>query len=147
MTRQLRSAFCAVAVTTLVGGLAAGTSATAYATTTSGSSAHSSSSSRTLAPNTRFFVPPAPAAARQQEASLLRQGKSAQAGALGRMLGTPQAVWFTSGTPARVERQVGETMNKAEAKGTVPVLVAYDIPGRDCAHDRRLSGRQRTREE
>ena len=44
---------------------------------------------------------------------------------------TPQAVWFTKGTPAEVQRSVGATVRRA--KGTVPVLVAYNIPFRDCA--------------
>jgi hypothetical protein len=35
------------------------------------------------------------------------------------MLETPQAVWFTGGTPAQVKRQVRVTMNHARAKGAV----------------------------
>jgi endoglucanase len=45
----------------------------------------------------------------------------------------PRAVWFTSGTPAQVQRQVQLTMAEAAVERAVPVLVAYDIPGRDCA--------------
>ena len=45
----------------------------------------------------------------------------------------PRAVWFTSGTPAQVTQQVRQTMAEAAVERAVPVLVAYDIPGRDCA--------------
>ena len=45
----------------------------------------------------------------------------------------PRAVWFTSGTPAQVQQQVRQTMAEAAIERAVPVLVAYDIPGRDCA--------------
>ncbi len=64
---------------------------------------------------------------------MLGARKTTEAAGLARMLATPQAVWFTSGTPAQVERQVRVTMSQAEDAGAVPVLVAYDIPGRDCA--------------
>jgi endoglucanase len=49
------------------------------------------------------------------------------------MEATPRAVWFTSGTPAQVTQQVRQTMAEAAFERAVPVLVAYDIPGRDCA--------------
>jgi endoglucanase len=127
MTHWIRYAVSGVAATTLAGALAVGASAATASASTS------TTSSRTLAPNTQFFVPLPVSASRQQEASLLGSQKFAQAAALKQMLATPQAVWFTSGTPAQVERQVNVTMNIAQAKDTVPVLVAYDIPGRDCA--------------
>jgi endoglucanase len=49
------------------------------------------------------------------------------------MIETPQAVWFTRGTPSSVLRDVRNTVKLAAAKKTVPVLVAYNIPFRDCA--------------
>jgi hypothetical protein len=131
MTRWVRYALCCAGVTAIAGALAIGaTAATATASTTTSST---TTSSRTLAPNTRFFVPLPTSAALQQEASLLRAGALASAAGLARMLATPQAVWFTGGTPAQVERQVRMTMTEAALEGAVPVLVAYDIPGRDCA--------------
>jgi endoglucanase len=45
----------------------------------------------------------------------------------------PRAVWFTSGTPPQVKQQVRQTMFSAAIEKAVPVLAAYDIPGRDCA--------------
>ena len=40
---------------------------------------------------------------------------------------TPQAVWLTSGTPKSVQQDVKNTVQRAADKGTVPVLVAYNI--------------------
>ena len=53
---------------------------------------------------------------------------------IGSLIEEPQAVWFTQGTPAVVERAVRATVKRATGKGEVPVLVAYNgIPFRDCA--------------
>src|SRR6185369_1484042 len=49
------------------------------------------------------------------------------------MATTPQAVWFTDGTPAEVRNAVRNTMREARAQHRVPVLVAYNVPFRDCA--------------
>jgi endoglucanase len=130
MTDRIRGALSGAAAMTLALGLTLAASATATASTTVRKTAISA---RTLAPDTRFFVPLPTTAALQQEATLLRQGQRAEAARLARMLGTPQAVWFTSGTPAQVERQVRVTMVEAAFEHAVPVLVAYDVPGRDCA--------------
>ena len=74
------------------------------------------------------------------------------------MIETPQAVWFTAGTPRSVKQDVRTTVTRAAATGTVPVLVAYNVPFRDCAQfsaggattprrvrglDRRVRGRHR----
>ena len=48
------------------------------------------------------------------------------------MATTPQAVWFTGGTPAEVKRSVRKTMQQAKGERRVPVLVAYNVPFRDC---------------
>ncbi len=81
----------------------------------------------------RLFVPPPSAGAPQQIAQLLASHDRKDAALVAEMEAIPRAVWFTSGTPAQVERQVRETMREAAAERAVPVLVAYDIPGRDCA--------------
>jgi len=124
---RIRRALCGISAMALAGGLAiwAGAATAAASSTTA--------SARLLAPGTRFFVPVPPGAALRQEAALLQAGHVAEAAGLARMLATPQAVWFTSGTPAQVKRQVRVTMAEARLEGAVPVLVAYDIPGRDCA--------------
>jgi endoglucanase len=43
------------------------------------------------------------------------------------------ASWFTDGTPETVEARVRDIVDRAAADGQVPVLVAYNIPFRDCA--------------
>lgn len=45
----------------------------------------------------------------------------------------PSATWFAGGTPAEVERQVTRLVDHAAAEQSVPVLVAYNIPERDCS--------------
>ena len=46
---------------------------------------------------------------------------------------TPQAAWFTSGSPAEVQAAVHDTMVRASHEHRVPILVAYNLPFRDCA--------------
>ncbi|HZS24421.1 MAG TPA: glycoside hydrolase family 6 protein [Gaiellaceae bacterium] len=89
-------------------------------------------SGRALDPHARFFVPAPDAGAVQQELGLLRAHDLADAVRLGALLAQGHAVWFTGGTPQQVERQVRETMLEAAFERATPVLVAYDIPGRDC---------------
>ncbi len=82
---------------------------------------------------TQFFVPPPDPAAVSQMTSLIRQRDFGDAIKLAAMEATPRAVWFESGTPKEVEKSVRQTMDRAALEGRVPVLVAYDIPFRDCA--------------
>ncbi len=83
--------------------------------------------------NTHFYVPhPNPDAQAQYEA-LIASGNEADAVLIREMVSTPQAVWFTAGTPWTVQREVWNTVTRAEKQGAVPVLVAYNIPFRDCA--------------
>ena len=82
---------------------------------------------------TQFFVPPPDAAALSQMASLVRQRDIGDAVKLAAMEATPRAVWFESGTPQEVAKSVRQTMDRAGVEGRVPVLVAYNIPFRDCA--------------
>jgi endoglucanase len=50
------------------------------------------------------------------------------------MIRTPQAVWFSDGgTPESIKRDVKKTVKRAAAKRSVPILVAYNLPFRDCA--------------
>ncbi|MDX6477133.1 MAG: endoglucanase [Gaiellaceae bacterium] len=83
-------------------------------------------------PGTRFFVPAPAAGAAQQIASELRQGHFRNAAELRALIAQGHAVWFTKGTPSEVKKAVKETMEEAEHQDRVPVLVAYDIPFRDC---------------
>jgi endoglucanase len=78
-------------------------------------------------------VPKPSAGAISQELQLLKNHDPSDAALIAKMEAVPQAVWFTSGTPPQVQQQVSQTMSQAAAQRAVPVLVAYDIPGRDCA--------------
>jgi endoglucanase len=87
----------------------------------------------TIGPGTLFYVPKPNHGAREQIADLVSSGNKADADLIREMIATPQAVWFTQGTPKSVEQDVRNTVKRAAAKRTVPVLVAYNIPFRDCA--------------
>ncbi|HEX9336119.1 MAG TPA: glycoside hydrolase family 6 protein, partial [Pseudonocardiaceae bacterium] len=81
----------------------------------------------------RLFVPPPTPAAITQIQQLAEAGDWHDAGLLAKMVTTPQAVWLTSGTPAQAQTQVHTTMAAAARQRAIPTIVAYDIPGRDCA--------------
>jgi endoglucanase len=85
------------------------------------------------ASTTRFFTPPPNPGATAQIAALQDAGKHRDARLVRQMVGTPQAVWFTSGTPAEVNAAARATVRAAAKRHEVPVLVAYNIPFRDCA--------------
>jgi len=46
--------------------------------------------------------------------------------------GQPTATWLTSGTPAEVGARAAKLVADAGAEGKIPVLVAYNVPFRDC---------------
>jgi endoglucanase len=45
----------------------------------------------------------------------------------------PSATWINGGTPNEAKRDVKRAVSGAHAAGEVPVLVAYNLPFRDCA--------------
>ncbi|WP_081596384.1 glycoside hydrolase family 6 protein [Cellulomonas massiliensis] len=45
----------------------------------------------------------------------------------------PMARWFTSGTPAEVRSAAKAYVDAAQRDGSVPVLVVYNLPFRDCS--------------
>jgi endoglucanase len=56
-----------------------------------------------------------------------------QARADAQLLGSfPSASWFTKGTPAEVKSSVAKVVGAATTASAVPVLVAYNLPFRDC---------------
>ena len=93
----------------------------------------SASTPQPLPSGTRFFVPPAPDGSAQQVRRLLRSGHAKDAALVAREVTTPQAVWFTDGTPKEVRRDVRATVKRAARTRSVPTLVVYDVPGRDCS--------------
>jgi len=86
-----------------------------------------------LDPQTQFYVHKPDHGAIEQIAGLTSSGEQADAALIRGMIETPQAVWFTKGTPKSVQQEVKNTVQRAAGKRTVPVLVAYNIPFRDCA--------------
>ena len=99
----------------------------------SGAAPAATTVSRSIGPGTRFFVPPPSSGAPQQIAALLKSHDAKDAALIAAMETIPRAVWFNSGTPGQVQGQVRQTMAEAAVERAVPVLVAYDVPGRDCA--------------
>ena len=62
------------------------------------------------------------------------QSLSGQARADAQLLGSiPSADWITKGTPAEAQAAVDEIVDAASAHGKMPVIVAYNLPFRDCA--------------
>src|SRR3984885_5870330 len=88
--------------------------------------------SKTLPANTRFLIPEPPSGAVQQVESLLKQGQLKDALLIAALETVPQAVWLSSGTPYEVNATVKTTLRQANLERAVPVLVLYNIPGRDC---------------
>jgi endoglucanase len=81
---------------------------------------------------TRFYVPPPHKEAVQQALQLVRQHRVHDALRIAALESKPKAVWVTKGTPADARAAVKDTMRSARFQRAVPVLVAYNVPGRDC---------------
>ncbi|WP_035839752.1 glycoside hydrolase family 6 protein [Kitasatospora azatica] len=86
----------------------------------------------TLPAGTRFYVDPHSDAAKQAVNDLLHHDFTG-ATAMAELASWPEAHWFTDGTPDQVADQAHSLVRSAARTGTVPVLVAYDIPLRDCS--------------
>src|SRR4051794_4300664 len=62
------------------------------------------------------------------------QSLSGQARADAQLLGSiASANWVTKGTPAEAQAAVAKIVDAAAARGEMPVIVAYNLPFRDCA--------------
>lgn len=109
------------------------TGAVAAVTTLVTAFALSTPAQAAIADHTRFFTPPPDPGAVQQIKQLAAAHHYADAAKIVQMVATPQAVWFTSGSGSGLTRSVATTVRAAAARHTVPVLVAYDIPYRDCS--------------
>src|ERR1700712_2466916 len=110
--------------------LAAGMCTTGW--TTAAASANGSTSGRELRANTRFYVDPGSEAAHQAVTDLLHRDPRA-ALTMATLASWPEAAWFSKGSPAQVNAQARLLVRKAAVQQAVPVLVAYDIPQRDCS--------------
>jgi hypothetical protein len=77
----------------------------------------------------RFYVSPDNAARRQADA--WRTSRPADALQMDKIAVQPQAEWF-GGWNADITGDVRALIDRAQAAGRVPALVAYNIPQRDC---------------
>ncbi|MFI9002042.1 glycoside hydrolase family 6 protein [Streptomyces sp. NPDC053541] len=103
----------------------------AWAAAGPGARAEEPAAAPTLTPATRFYVDPDSGAARQAVADAAA-GDSDDAARMTRLAALPQAAWFTGGTPEQARADAAALGARARAAGEVPVLVAYNVPGRDC---------------
>lgn len=87
---------------------------------------------RGLPASTKFYVDLNSKAANQAIADL-RAHDLAGAVLMANLASYPGATWFTGGTPSAVAASVATLEQKAAAQRQVPVIVAYNIPGRDCS--------------
>ena len=87
---------------------------------------------RTLDPGTRFFVPGFEPAALRQWVQLISHGARRDAELIRELESVSHGVWVTGGSTSATRLKVQLTTVLATAKREVPVLVAYNIPGRDC---------------
>ena len=84
-------------------------------------------------PTARFFVPRPDREAREQIADLRAQSRGEDADLIQAMTAQPRAVWITMPVPARARHLVSTIVEQATRADRIPILVAYNIPGRDCA--------------
>ncbi|OIJ63887.1 glycoside hydrolase family 6 protein [Streptomyces mangrovisoli] len=117
--RRLALAACAAAV--MVTGLSTSAQATTHPTP-----------GRALDSDTRFYVDPHSKAA-QQALTDLKSGDLTDARTMAELATWPEAIWLTDGTPGQVATKVRGLMRSARAAHSVPVLVLYNVPGRDCS--------------
>jgi endoglucanase len=61
-----------------------------------------------------------------------KKGRDRDAELMRKLSRTPQSFWFTGGTPKATRRDVNRVVSAAANHAAVPVLVAYNVPGRDC---------------
>ena len=78
-----------------------------------------------------FYADPDSNAARQAR-KYEKQGRTADARLMRSLSRVPQAFWFTGGTPKQVREDVDRTRRRSDRGEATAVLVAYNVPGRDC---------------
>ncbi len=93
----------------------------------------SAKSQASLDPDTQFYVPKPNHGAIEQIADLTSSGNKDDADLIRRNDRDTAGGLVYPGTPKSVQQDVRNTVKRAAGKKTVPVLVAYNIPFRDCA--------------
>src|SRR4051794_21684691 len=66
-------------------------------------------------------------------AKLTSSGDKTGAALVSALAATPHGVWIVGGSPNDARVLAQKTVNRAAGKNETPVLVAYNIPGRDCS--------------
>jgi endoglucanase len=84
-------------------------------------------------PGTRYYTPPPRTEAVAQIATLVKHREISKALKLAEMETIPRAVWVGDGSPADARHLVATTVTKAKRERRTPILVAYNLPYRDCA--------------
>jgi endoglucanase len=79
-----------------------------------------------------FDADPAHSNAARQAKKFARAGRRRDAARMRALSLVPQARWFGGGSPKEVRRHVDALVTAAAHRHKVPVLVAYDVPNRDC---------------
>jgi endoglucanase len=85
------------------------------------------------AQDVRFDADPAHTNAARQAKTFARAGRRRDAARMRALSLVPQARWFNGGTPKQVRRDVDALVTAATGRQAVPVLVAYNVPNRDCS--------------
>ena len=95
--------------------------------------APSTTSPRTLPASTSFYVDLTSKAVGQAVTDA-RAGRTADALRMAELASWPVATWFTGGTSVQqTRRDVAALTASAALRRQVPVLTAYNVPGRDCS--------------
>jgi endoglucanase len=81
----------------------------------------------------RLYADPTWTGAAKQARIWAKQGRTKDARLMRRLSQIPQAFWFTGGTPRATRHDVNRVVTGAARSGTAPVLVAYNVPNRDCS--------------
>jgi endoglucanase len=90
-------------------------------------------SAKTLHANdTRFAVRTPDDGAVRQIGELVATRHLRDAATLAKLETIPQAVWLDGGSPTDVHKTTEQAIGLAAVQAAVPVLVLYNIPGRDC---------------
>lgn len=124
--RIVGGALAAVAALALTAGCSGGGSDSSGG----GDGGGTSASAPVPAARSEFWTDPASSAAKQV-VQWRDQGRADDARQLEKLARQPIAIW-PSGDPKQVEGQTRRVTQAAKAEGKTPVLVAYNIPNRDC---------------
>jgi endoglucanase len=120
----IRPILRAVLATGLVAALGTAVTSSAFAAT--GAATHA------LAPDTAFYVDPDSEAVHQALTDL-KNRDLANAINMAKLASWPEATWFTNGTPSQVESRARTLVQAAARQHSVPVIVPYFVPLRDCS--------------